>query len=169
MKGKQEWEMKNMQRRKKSCTHLAASRSSSFLYSPKWLQKIMVSEAGRMKDVQQQQEARVTTVQRTADSPARSNTHAYGHRCTNALSFSASLALSPSLSSGGGGVAKRAPLPPDETVTSCGLWTRHRCLGYGRRTDAYPRSLYKLNGSLSPADRRRAHTRIHTRPSPCIQ
>lgn len=32
-------------RKTKSGTHLAASSSSSFLYSPRWLQKIMVSDS----------------------------------------------------------------------------------------------------------------------------
>lgn len=38
----------NKYRHAESGTHLAASRSSSFLYSPRWLQKIMVSDNGSL-------------------------------------------------------------------------------------------------------------------------
>lgn len=89
-----EWEIR-WGKVEKACTHLAASKSSSFLYSPKWLQKIMVSEANRMKDVQQQQEARVTKEQRTAGSPTQTHSNTHRHQCTNAaLLFSRSLPVS---------------------------------------------------------------------------
>lgn len=155
-----EWEM-TWGKVEKACTHLAASKSSSFLYSPKWLQKIMVSEANRMKDVQQQQEARVTKEQRTAGSPTQT-TQTHTHTGISAPMLPCfSLVLCLSLSSGGG-VAERQPLLPDETVTLSRLWTRHRqCLGYGGRTDAYPCLLHKLNGSLSQADRQHTHTHAY--------
>lgn len=114
-----------------------------------------------MKDVQQQQEARVTKEQRTAGRHAQTHARA-GISAPTLPRFSLVLCLS--LSSGGG-VAEHQPLSPDETVTLSRLWTRHRqCLGYNGRTDAYPCSLHKLNGSLSQADRQHAHiyTNTHT-------
>lgn len=138
-----------------SGTHLAASSSSSFLYSPRWLQKIMVSDNWPVTHINHTQ---THMIKRREEPCKNSHIDYWGKTPSFFLSlstphtpFSTSSSFSPLCYSH----SARTPLAPVAVTMCCRQRPQHvHCLGDERRTDTRSASIRPcVSPSFSPSPR----------------
>lgn len=131
-----------------SGTHLAASSSSSFLYSPRWLQKIMVSDNWPVTHINHTQ---THMIKRREEPCKNSHIDYWGKTPSFFLSLSTSSSFSPLCYSH----SARTPLAPVAVTMCCRQRPQHvHCLGDERRTDTRSASIRPcVSPSFSPSPR----------------
>lgn len=141
-----------------SGTHLAASSSSSFLYSPRWLQKIMVSDNWPVTHINHTQTHMIKHREEPCKDP---HTDYWGKTPSFFLSLStphtpfpfstSSSSFSPLCYSH----SARTPLAPVAVTMCCRQRPQHvHCLGDERRTDTRSASIRPcVSPSFSPSPR----------------